>query len=57
MMEGDLQRAEMFNQFFSSVYTVEDLAHVPDVADRGSPKLSTIPISEFEVKKLLKNLT
>ena len=55
-MEGDQERAEMFSQFFNTVYTVEDLAYIPDVSDRGSHRLCTIQITENEVKQLLKNL-
>jgi len=56
MVEEDQQRAELFSQFFNTVYTVEDMAYIPDVVDRGSQKLCTIQITEFEVKQLLKNL-
>jgi ribosomal protein S20 len=51
------QKAELFNEFFSSVYTIEDTQNIPE-----SPKmitehqLNSIHIEETEVAALLKKL-
>ena len=49
-------KADLFNQYFSSVYTEEDLYNVPDLEYREGDELSIIEVTEEEVNKLLKNL-
>lgn len=49
-------KANVFNQYFSSVYTVEDLNSVPLYEAREGDKISSVEVTEEEVIKLLKNL-
>jgi hypothetical protein len=52
----DEEKAHMFNKCFSSVFTQEDLQHVPNFSTKGEAHLKSIDISEEEVCKLLKGL-
>ena len=54
---NDSEKAEMFNKFFSSVYTKEDLQCLPDVVTNiGGCHLSTTDITEPDVLNLLRKL-
>jgi len=50
-------KADLFNQYFSSMYTEEDLCNVPDLeANEGDNKSSSIDIKEEDVTALLKKV-
>ena len=60
-MESKLQeidKAELFNKFFSSMYTTEDLNHVPDEPEvkEGHSVLSNITFTVSDIMELLLNL-
>ena len=54
----DKDKAELFNKFFSSVYTTEDLNHVPDEPEvkEGHSVLSNITFTVSDIMELLLNL-
>ena len=56
LITEDSQRAELFNSFFSSVYTVENIQNVPEVTTKGIKYLGNVSIEEEEVHSLLSNL-
>jgi len=50
-------KAEVFNNFFSSVFTVEDLDHFPDLPAKARlSELTDITFTPSDVQKLLQNL-
>jgi hypothetical protein len=53
---GAQLKSNLFSQYFSSVYTEEDLHDVPDLASREGDKLSSIEFTEEDVNKLLNKL-
>jgi len=57
MINDDQQKADEFNKFFSSVFTLEDLQNVPSTKVSGVKEtLHQVEINEFEVFNLLSNL-
>ena len=53
---SDREKADLFNQYFSSVYTLENIQDIPTVLDRGGKVLNNIEITEIQVLDILKNL-
>jgi len=57
MTKTDEEKAEVLNQFFSSVYTVEDLVNIPTKAQTNVQEiLSDIDFSSDDIMKILSNL-
>ena len=57
ILSDDSKKAQAFNDFFASAFTREDLQNVPAVDVRNPVSfLSSIVISEDDVRKVLKNL-
>jgi len=56
VISEDQQKADAFNSFFSSVYTVEDLQNVPKTTLKGTNCLNNVVIRQEEVCKLLSKL-
>lgn len=53
----DIEKVEVFNSFFNSVYTKENLQNIPNVRiEKKAKELSSIKIDITEVFKLLRNL-
>ena len=57
LSNSDVQKAELLNNFFSSVFTDEDLSVIPDVGERAfNYPLESITITVEAVEKKLKQL-
>ena len=54
-ISDDLNKAELFNAYFASVFTVDD-GNLPDFTRNAIGNLDTIPLSVNEVLSTLKNL-
>ena len=53
----DEGKADLFNNFFSSMFTVEDLENIPSfTANIGGKQLNNVQISEEEMLDLLRKL-
>jgi len=51
----NIKKTDLFNQYFSSMYTEEDLCNVPDLeANEGDNKISSIDFTEEDVTALLR---
>ena len=53
---SDLEKADYFNKYFSTVCTIENEQHMPHLDDRGGPELNSIEVSELQVLDLLRKL-
>jgi len=57
LLSSDVQKAELLNSFFSSVFTNEDVSHIPTMEDRNFETfLEDIYISPSDVEKKLDKL-
>jgi hypothetical protein len=56
LINDNQQKADEFNDFFSSVYTVEDLNSIPGVNDKSSHELTSVSFSQELVLDLLNKL-
>ena len=59
VVSDDEEKAAMYNAYFSSVYTSEDLSSIPDITSKlpsGIPGLSVIEVKESTVFALLRKL-
>src|SRR5664279_1939223 len=56
LISDNQQKANAFNDFFGSVYTVEDLDSIPTVCNKARKELNTVEISHEAVLDLLKKL-
>lgn len=52
----DKQKADTFNNYFSSVYTAEDMKNMPYMIRRNGAELTNVEVGEEEVLKLLLKL-
>ena len=54
--ESDSSKAELFNNYFASVFTVEDLSYIPNITPCTNSELAEVDIDEQKVLKHLEKL-
>ena len=56
LTESDMEKAEVLNTFFSSVFTREDTDNIPSFPSRSDATITTITVTEEDIKKKLDNI-